>query len=438
MHDARHNLKVDGSRLWATIQETARFGGTPEGGVDRLTLSATDGRVRDWFRDACEAAGLEVAVDELGTQFALRRGRDMSLPPVACGSHLDTQPTGGRFDGILGVLAGLEVMRTLDDAGIETQAPLMVVNWTNEEGSRFAPATMASAAYAGLFTAADIQSRRDAAGISVGEALDAIGYRGPEPTGARAIGAFVELHIEQGPILDAEGESIGVVDRCQGVAWYDGTVTGFESHAGTTPMPRRRDAMAGLAEIALAAEAVAIAHGPAAVATMGEATIAAPSRNVVPGRIAFTLDVRDPGQATLDAMEAALRERIAEIGARRTLAITLDKIWSRAPVVFHPEVVAAVEAATRGLGLAHRRMVSGAQHDACNIADTVPTAMIFVPCKDGISHNPAESATQEDCTAGADVLLRTLVALADAPRSQSASTVSGIGANTQSSAEPSS
>lgn len=436
MDATRHNLRIDGSRLWETILETAVFGATPEGGIDRLTLSPEDGRVRGWFRAACEAAGLEVGVDELGTQFALRRGRDMRLAPVACGSHLDTQPTGGRFDGILGTLAGLEAMRTLNDAGIETQAPLMVVNWTNEEGSRFAPATMASAAYAGLYTAADILARRDAAGTSVGEALDAIGCRGTEPVGGRAIGAFVELHIEQGPILDAEGVTIGVVDTCQGVAWFDGTVTGFASHAGTTPMTRRRDALCGLAETALAAERIARAHGPAAVATLGEAVVAAPSRNVVPGRVAFTVDLRDPDQAALDAVEAELRAALAEIGARRGLAVTLEKIWSRAPTVFDPGVVAAVERAAAGLGLSHRRMVSGAQHDACNLADRVPTAMIFVPCRDGISHNPAESATRADCAAGADVLLQTLVALADAP--QSPSTTGAMAANTQSAGEPSS
>ena len=411
-----HNLRIDGSRLWATILETAAFGATPAGGINRLTLSPEDGAVRDWFRTACEAAGLEVGVDELGTQFALRRGRDMSRPPVAFGSHLDTQPTGGKFDGILGVLAGLEVMRSLNDAGLETEAPLLLINWTNEEGSRFAPAMMASAAYAGEFTAAEILAKRDAAGVSVGEALDAIGYRGTEPVGARAIGAFVELHIEQGPILEAEGRTIGVVEGGQGIAWFDGTVTGFESHAGTTPMPRRRDALLGLAELALAVEGIARAHSPSAVATMGEAVIGAPSRNVVPGQVRFTLDMRDPESATLDAMEAALREAAAGIGARRNLAIDLERIWRKEPVPFDADLVAAVDAAAEALGHGRRRIVSGAGHDACNLAGRVPTTMIFVPCKDGVSHNESESATPADCAAGADVLLHTLLALADAPR----------------------
>ncbi|WP_336488975.1 Zn-dependent hydrolase [Methylobacterium nigriterrae] len=415
MNTTTHNLRVDGSRLWSTIMETAAFGATPAGGLNRLTLSAEDGRVRDWFRDACEAAGLEVGVDALGTQFALRKGRDTSRAPVACGSHLDTQPTGGRFDGILGTLAGLEVMRALNDAGIETEAPLLLVNWTNEEGSRFAPAMMASAAYAGEFTAEDILSRRDAAGISVAEALDAIGYRGDEPVGTRRIGRFVELHIEQGPILEAENTTIGVVEGGQGIAWFDGTITGFESHAGTTPMPRRRDALLGLAEIALGAEAIARAYWPSAVATVGEAVIGAPSRNVVPGQVRFTLDLRDPKSETLDAAEAALRERIAEIAARRNLAVELTRIWRKEPVPFDPAIVASVQGAAEALGLSHRRMVSGAGHDACNLAARVPTAMIFVPCRDGVSHNESESATQGDCTAGANVLLHTLLALANAP-----------------------
>ncbi|KQO70759.1 Zn-dependent hydrolase [Methylobacterium sp. Leaf87] len=415
MSTARHNLRVDGARLWSTLMETAAFGGTPAGGINRLTLSLEDGQVRDWFRNACEAAGLTVGTDELGTQFALRPGRDMSRRPIATGSHLDTQPTGGRFDGILGTLAGLEMVRTLNDAGIETEAPILLVNWTNEEGSRYAPATMASAAHVGTFTVADILARADADGISVAEALARLGIVATEPTGSRAIGAFVELHIEQGPILEAEQKTIGVVEGGQGIIWFDGTVTGFESHAGTTPMPRRRDALTGLAEVALAVERIAHAHGPSAVATMGEAVIGAPSRNVIPGRVRFTLDVRDPHAATLDAIDTDLRAALAEIAARRNLAITLDAVWRQEPVPFDPRLVALVERGAESLGLPHRRMVSGASHDACNLALRVPTAMIFVPCKDGISHNESESATQADCTAGADLLLQTVLTLASSP-----------------------
>ncbi len=410
-----HNLRIDGPRLWATILETARFGATPAGGLNRLTLSPEDGQVRDWFRDACTAAGLEVGVDALGTQYALRRGRDATRLPVAFGSHLDTQPTGGRFDGILGVLAGLEAMRALNDSGVETEAPLLLVNWTNEEGSRFAPAMMASAAYAGDFTTEEILDKTDAAGISVGKALDAIGYRGEEAVGARKIGAFVELHIEQGPILEAEGKTIGVVEGGQGIAWFDGTITGFEAHAGTTPMPRRRDALLGLAEVALAVERIALAHAPTAVATIGEATVGAPSRNVVPGVVRFTLDMRDPRSTVLDALESELRTNLSEIADRRKLSIDLTRIWRKEPVPFDAGVIAAVDAAAEGLGLSRRRMVSGAGHDACNLAGQVPTAMIFVPCKDGVSHNESESATPSDCAAGADVLLQTVLTLANAP-----------------------
>ncbi len=263
----------------------------------RLTLGPEDKQVRDWFRAACEDAGLEVHVDALGTMFGLRKGRDMSKLPVGLGSHLDTQPTGGKYDGVLGTLAALEVVRTLNDADIETDAPICIVNWTNEEGSRFAPATMASAAYAGEYTTENILARTDLAGISVGDALDGIGYRGDEAVGTRKLGAFVELHIEQGPLLEAENKVIGVVDRGQGITWYDGKIIGFESHAGTTPMPLRRDAMGALAEVALSVERIAEAHGPNAVGTLGEAVIASPSRNVIPGEIAFTMDVRSPDAA---------------------------------------------------------------------------------------------------------------------------------------------
>jgi len=406
------NLQIDGARLWDTIHETAKFGATPKGGVRRLTLGPEDKQVRDWFRDACEAAGLEVHVDTLGTMFGLRKGRDMSKLPVGLGSHLDTQPTGGKYDGVLGTLAALEVVRTLNDADIETDAPICIVNWTNEEGSRFAPATMASAAYAGEYTTENILARTDLAGISVGEALDSIGYRGSEAVGVRKLGAFVELHIEQGPLLEAESKVIGVVDRGQGIIWYDGKITGFESHAGTTPMPLRRDAMGALAEVALGVERIARAHGPNAVGTLGEAVIANPSRNVIPGEIAFTVDVRSPDAKILEAIDTDLRAACAEIAQRRRVEIAIDAIWRKPPTVFNTKLVDAVETAAKSLGYSNRRITSGAGHDACNLATVIPAAMIFVPCKDGISHNELEDATQADCGAGANVLLHTVLSLA--------------------------
>src|ERR1700742_433286 len=406
------NLQIDSARLWDTIHETAKFGHTPKGGVRRLTLGPEDKQVRDWFRKACEAAGLEVHVDGLGSMFGVRKGRDNSKPPVGLGSHLDTQPTGGKYDGVLGTLAALEVVRTLNDAGIETEAPLCICNWTNEEGSRFAPATMASAAYAGEYTTDNILARKDLSGVTVGEALDGIGYRGSEPVGSRKFSAFVELHIEQGPLLEAESKTIGVVDRGQGIIWYDGKITGFESHAGTTPMPLRRDALATLSEIVLAVERIARKHGPNAVGTVGEAVIAAPSRNVIPGEIAFTVDVRSPDSKTLDAIDKDLQAAIKEIAARRKVAVAVELIWRKPPTHFDPKLVDAVEAAAKKLGFSHRRITSGAGHDACNLNTKIPAAMVFVPCKDGISHNELEDALQADCAAGANVLMHTVLALA--------------------------
>lgn len=406
------NLQIDSGRLWGAIHETAQFGATAKGGVRRLTLGAEDKQVRDWFRNACEAAGLEVHVDALGSMFGLRKGRDMSKPPLGIGSHLDTQPTGGKYDGILGTLAALEVVRTLNDAGIETKTPLCIINWTNEEGSRFAPAMMASATYAGDYTTDDIWSRKDAAGVTVKEALDGIGYRGSEPVGSRKLGAFLELHIEQGPMLEAEGKTVGVVDRGQGIIWYDGHVTGFESHAGTTPMPLRRDALSALAELTLAIEKIALAYAPNAVATIGEVNIANPSRNVIPGEIAFTLDVRSPDAAIMDALDRDIRAALGELAKRRRVEITLDQIWRKPPTIFDSKLVDAVQAAATELGYSYRRITSGAGHDACNVASVIPAAMIFVPCKDGISHNELEDATRADCSAGANVLLHAVLAVA--------------------------
>ena len=412
MSRAVTNLQIDSARLWDSIHETAKFGATPKGGVRRLTLSQEDRQVRDWFRKACEDAGLEVHVDTLGSMFGLRKGRDMSKPPVGLGSHLDTQPTGGKFDGILGTLGALEVIRTLNDAGIETDAPLCIVNWTNEEGSRFAPAMMASAAYVGDFTVEDILSRKDADGVTVGEALDGIGYRGESKVGTQKFSGFVELHIEQGPILEAENKTIGVVDHGQGVFWYDGKVTGFESHAGSTPMPLRRDALLALSEFALTLEQIALKLGPNAVATIGEAVIANPSRNVIPGEIAFTIDCRSANADTLEALDASLRAAASEIAKKRKVEIAIDQVWRKPPTHFDPKLVDAVERAAGALGYAHRRITSVAGHDACNLNTIMPAAMVFVPCKDGISHNELEDATQSDCAAGANVLLHTVLSLA--------------------------
>jgi N-carbamoyl-L-amino-acid hydrolase len=406
------NLQIDSARLWDTIHETAKFGLTAKGGVRRLTLGPEDKLVRDWFRKACEAAGCEVRIDALGGMFALRKGRDMSKPPVGLGSHLDTQPTGGKFDGVLGTLAALEVVRTLNDAGIETEVPLCIVNWTNEEGSRFAPAMMGSAAYVGDFTVDNILSRKDSEGVTVAEALDSIGYRGPETVGAQKFGAFIELHIEQGPILEAEAKTIGVVDHGQGIIWYDGRITGFESHAGSTPMPLRRDALAALSEIVLAVERIARELGPNAVGTVGEAVIANPSRNVIPGEIAFTIDCRSNNAETMDALDRDIRAAATEIAKRRKVDIAIDLVWRKAPTHFDKTLVDAVETATKALGYSHRRITSGAGHDSCNLNTRIPAAMIFVPCKDGVSHNELEDATQADCTAGANVLLHTVLSLA--------------------------
>jgi N-carbamoyl-L-amino-acid hydrolase len=406
------NIQINSTRLWDTIHETAKFGATPKGGIRRLTLGPEDKQVRDWFRDACQAAGCEVHVDTLGTMYAIRPGRDMSKSPIGLGSHLDTQPTGGKFDGVLGTLAALEVIRTLNDADIETDYPLCIVNWTNEEGSRFAPATMASAAYAGEYTVEDILSRRDAENISVGEALDAIAYRGAEPVGTRKFSAFIELHIEQGPLLEAESKTIGVVDHGQGIVWYNGMITGFASHAGTTPMPLRRDALATFSEIVLAVEGLAKNHGPHAVGTVGEVIISNPSRNVIAGDLNFTMEFRSPSSETLDQLNAGLRAAIAEIAARRKVAIELDQIWRKEPTHFDNQMVEAVETATKTLGYSSRHITSGAIHDACNLAYVMPAAMIFIPCKDGISHNELEDATQTDCAAGANVLMHTVLSLA--------------------------
>jgi len=408
------NLRINAQRLWDTIMETAQIGGTAKGGVKRLTLTDLDRQVRDWFVAQCEAAGCEVGVDDMGNIYAVRPGRDNSLPPIACGSHLDTQPTGGKFDGILGVLAGLEIIRTLNDAGYETNRPIMVVDWTNEEGSRFAPAMLSSGVYGGAFTKDWAYARTDAEGKSFGEELERIGYRGSEPVGAREFGAFFELHIEQGPILEAEEKTIGVVTDGQGQRWYNVTVTGRESHAGTTPMPLRKDALVAAARIVDAVHRIAHDHAPHAVGTVGVLTIAEASRNVIPGRVDFTVDFRHPDDDTLSAMDQALQTAAQAIAAELDVDAEIESIWHFPPVKFDKDCVSAVRKAAEDGGYSWREIVSGAGHDACYTARRAPTSMVFVPCENGISHNEIENATMDDCAAGANVLLHAMLTRANA------------------------
>jgi N-carbamoyl-L-amino-acid hydrolase len=336
----------------------------------------------------------------------------MSKPPVAFGSHLDTQPTGGKFDGVLGVLAGLEVMRTLNDAGIETEAPLCLVDWTNEEGARFAPGMVASGVFAGEIDKGWALQRTDRDGVRFGDALEAIGYRGPERAGERRFSAMVELHIEQGPILEEAGQAIGVVTAAKGMIWSDGRVTGRESHAGSTPMPLRRDALCAFAELALGVERIARGEGPDGVATIGVADVAPASRNTIPGEVRFTLEMRHPDLAALERMDAAADVLASSIGRARDVEVVIDRIWRKDPVAFDADVASAIRAAAQGLGYSCRDMTSGAGHDACFVASVTPTAMIFVPSERGISHNEAEFTSAADCERGANVLLHTVLRLA--------------------------
>jgi N-carbamoyl-L-amino-acid hydrolase len=408
MH-GRQNLTIDAARLWDALMETARIGGTVKGGIKRLTLSDEDRRIRDWFKARCEAMGCTVSVDEVGNMFALRPGRRADLPPIAMGSHLDTQPTGGKFDGVLGVLGAIEVMQTLIDAGVETQAPLMIVNWTNEEGARFAPALLGSGVHAGVFDRAYADSRQDGEGVTFGEALDAIGYRGDVPAGATHFGAMFELHIEQGPILEAQGKPVGIVQGVQGMRWYEVTLTGREAHAGPTPMELRHDALIGAARAVQAVRAVALAHKPA-VGTVGILEARPGSRNVIPGEVFFTIDLRHAQDGVIDMMENEVRAAIETISAEEGLSVAFERIWNSKAVPFDAGCIAAVRKGAARAGLPSHDIVSGAGHDSAYIARIAPTAMIFVPCAGGLSHNEAESTTREECAAGTQVLLNAVLA----------------------------
>ncbi|ESX89876.1 Zn-dependent hydrolase [Mesorhizobium sp. LSHC412B00] len=403
------NLRINSDRLWDSIMQMAKIGPGIAGGNNRQTVTDEDGEGRHLFKRWCEAAGLEMGLDEMGTMFARREGADPSLPPVYVGSHLDTQPTGGKYDGVLGVLGGLEIIRSLNDLGIQTRHPIVVTNWTNEEGSRFAPAMMASGVFAGVLEQADVYQHTDKQGKKFGEELERIGWKGTEKVGDRKIHAFFELHIEQGPILEDEGIDIGVVTHGQGLKWLQVTLTGKEAHTGSTPMPKRRNAGLGMARVVELVHEIAMDYQPDAVGAVGHMEVFPNSRNIIAGRTVFTIDIRSPEKEVLDAMDGRIREGIDTICEALDIQYKVEQVGAFDPVTFDAGCVKAVRDAAERLGYSHRNLVSGAGHDACWINRVAPTAMVMCPCVDGLSHNEAEEITKEWAGAGADVLFHAVV-----------------------------
>ncbi len=400
------NLKINGDRLWSSLMDMAKIGATPKGGVKRLTLTDVDLEGRNLFKSWCEDIGCKVSVDKMGNMFARREGSEPNLPPVMLGSHLDSQPTGGKFDGPLGVLSALEVLRTLEDLDIKTKHPIEVVNFTNEEGSRFAPAMVASGVFAGAFDLEFAYSREDADGLKLGDELKRIGYDGPEAVGGRPVHAFFEVHIEQGPFLEEAGTDIGVVTHANGQRWYEITLTGVESHAGPTPMARRKDALVCAAAVIEKINKIGWDFQPHACSTCGMIQAYPNSRNVIPGEVWLTVDLRHPFSDKLEAMDKAVREGVAEICNERGIELKLEQIFEFPALAFDEDCVSAVRNAAAELGFSHQDITSAAGHDAVYMARVAPTAMIFTPCIDGISHNEAEDMTKDWAAAGGSVLLR--------------------------------
>ncbi|CAM2166607.1 N-carbamoyl-L-amino-acid hydrolase [Burkholderia latens] len=404
-------LEIDGARLWQSLADMARIGATARGGVRRLALTDDDRRGRDLFARWCRDAGMTVSVDAVGNLFARRGGADAHAAPVLIGSHLDTQPEGGRFDGVYGVLAALEVVRTLNDAGIATGKPIEIVSWTNEEGARFAPAMLGSAVFTGALPLDEALAKRDADGIALGAALDACGYRGARAPGGD-VDAYFEAHIEQGPVLEANGTTIGIVTGGQAIRWLDVRVTGVAAHAGTTPMPYRKDAYFASAQIALELERIIAGHTPRGLATIGQVGIRNASRNTIAGDVTLTVDLRHHDDAQVDAMERELRDAAARIAAARGVQVSVDTCWRSPATPFDAACVELVAQAADAFGYTNERIVSGAGHDAILLARRVPTAMVFIPCVGGLSHNEAEDALPDDVTRGTNVLLHAVLARA--------------------------
>lgn len=407
------NMKINGDRLWNSLMEMAEIGPGIAGGNNRQTLTDDDAKGRSLFQKWCDAEGLAMGVDQMGTMFAMREGTDPNALPVYVGSHLDTQPTGGKYDGVLGVLGGLEIIRTLNEMEIKTRHPIVVVNWTNEEGTRFAPPMLASGVFAGMHTQDWAYARKDSEGKAFGDELRRIGWCGDEAVGARKMHAFFELHIEQGPILEAEGVDIGVVTHGQGLNWIQVTLTGRESHTGSTPMPMRKNAGLGMARITELVHNIAMENQPQAVGAIGQCDVYPNSRNIIPGKVVFTIDFRSPSFETQDKMEKALNMGAADIANELGLNIEMEKVGHFDPITFDQGCVDAIKRASDRLGYSSKEIISGAGHDACWINRSAPTAMIMCPCVDGLSHNEAEEISKEWSTAGANVLFHAVVETAE-------------------------
>ncbi len=403
------NFRINGDRLWDALMEMAKIGPGVAGGNNRQTLTDEDAEGRRLFQSWCEAEGMTMGLDKMGNMFARHEGTDPSLPPVMVGSHLDTQPTGGKYDGVLGVLAGLEIVRTLNETGIKTKHPIEVVNWTNEEGTRFSPPMMASGVFTGMHTLEWAYAREDADGKSVGDELARIGWIGDEEVGARELAAFFELHIEQGPILEDESIEVGVVTHGQGLNWLQVTLTGRESHTGSTPMPKRKNAGLGMARITQLVDEIAWSHAPNAVGAVGHCDVYPNSRNIIPGKVVFTIDFRAPEQEIIDDMESRMRHGAEKICEDLGLTMEIEQAGKFDPVKFDDNCVSAVRNAAVRLGYTHRDLVSGAGHDACWINRVAPTAMVMCPCVDGLSHNEAEEITKDWAKASTDVLFHAVL-----------------------------
>lgn len=405
------SLRVNGARLWDSLMRLAQIGATPKGGVRRLALSALDGKGRDLFVRWCREAGLAVTVDGVGNIFARRLGQRGDAPPVVSGSHLDTQPSGGKFDGCYGVMAALEVARTLNDHGLATEAPIEVAVWTNEEGTRFLPTMAGSGAFAGVHTPQYLLAQKDFDGVSAGEALEAIGYRGAAPVGGRPLGAYFEAHIEQGPILEDEGKTIGVVTGALGQRWFNLTVLGTDAHAGPTPMHLRRDALLAASHLVQAVNRIGRQTADSR-GTVGLMQVRPNSRNVIPGEVMCSVDFRSTTGEQLEGMEQALREEAARVARETRVEIKIERVVEFPVSRFDSGCVEAVRRAAHALACSRRDIVSGAAHDAVYISRVAPTAMVFVPCEGGLSHNELENARPADLEAGANVLLHAILACA--------------------------